>query len=172
MAQASAGQRASQFLAQVGTGGGPVGGMNTPGMVAFGAGDIQRQLMMGTTDYYMAQRTMSPDPVLGAPHGIMNPKLQSAPTMPDNLQAGYVHLNVPGSPLPMYGMMTPHAAKAAQITQDNIRAMDQRMLAGGMPITGQLPMMGGMQAAMGAAAQITNQAAVEQQVKKRTAGRR
>lgn len=164
MAKASAGQRASQFLSQVGTAGGPLGAATAPGLVGFGAGDIGRQVTAGNSDYYMFNRTQSPDPmlgagpVLGAPQGALNPKLQSAPTMPDNLQDNYVHLNVPGSPLPQYGLMAAHAVKAAQITQDNIVAMDQRMFTGAMPITGQLPMPG-MQAAVGAAQQMAAQAA-------------
>ena len=158
MAKPSAGQKASLFLSQVGTAGGPVGGANTPALVAFGAGDINRQLIMGNTDYYMAQRTQSPDPIVGAPQGAMSPGLQSAPTMPTNLDSGYVHLNVPGSPLPMYGMMAAHATKAAQVTQDNIRAMDQQMLTGMMPPTGQLPVTP-MQAAVGAAQQLQSTAA-------------
>ena len=164
MDKASAGQRAAQFLSQIGTAGGPVGAANTPGLVAFGAGDIARQVMMGNGDHYMMQRMESPDPILssnaaiGAPHGALNPKLQSAPTMPDNLFNDYVKLNIPGSPLPAYGLMASHAAKAAQVTQDNIRAMDQRMLTGAMPPTGQLP-LAPMQAAMGAAQQLTAQAA-------------
>ena len=58
----------------------------------------------------------------------------------------------------MYGLMAAHAAKAAQVTQDNIRAMDQRQLTGMMPPTGQLPLTA-MQAAVGAAQQLTSQAA-------------
>ena len=165
MTKASAGQRAAQFLSQIGTAGGPVGAANTPGLVAFGAGDIQRQLLMGTGDHHTIERMQSPDPiigggapVLGAPHGVMQPGLQSAAAMPDNLDTGYVHLNIPGSPLPMYGLMAAHAAKAAQVTQDNIRAMDQRQLTGMMPPTGQLPLTA-MQAAVGAAQQLTSQAA-------------
>lgn len=164
MDKASVGQRASQFLSQVGTAGGLAGAMTAPGLVAFGAGDIARQVMMGNGDHYMMQRMESPDPILtsnaavGAPNHGLHPKLQSAPTMPDNLFNDYIRLNMPGSPLPAYGLMEAHAVKAAQVTQDNIRAMDQRMLTGNMPPTGELPLIP-MQAAMGAAQQLTAQAA-------------
>jgi len=157
MAKPSVGQKASQFLSQIGTAGGPVGAMSSTGLVNFGAGDINRQLVMGNTDPYFAARTQGNAPVLGAPSGAAHPGLQSAPTMSSNLDASYVHLNMPGSPLPMYGMMTPHAVKAAQVTQDQITAMDQRMLTGMIPPTGQLPVTP-MQAAMGAAQQLTAQA--------------
>lgn len=157
MAKASVGQKASQFLSQIGTGGGPVGAMNTPGLVAFGQGDLNRQLVMGNTDPYAAARMQGNAPILGSPSGAAHPGLQSAPTMSPNIDASYVHLDVPGSPLPMYGLMAAHSAKAAQVTQDNILAMDQRMLAGMIPPTGQLPVTP-MQAAMGAAQQLTAQA--------------
>lgn len=158
MAKASAGQKASQFLSQIGTAGGPVGAINSPGLVAFGAGDIQRQVAMGNMDPYAAQRMGAAAPVLGAPLGALQPNIQSGTAMPANLDDSYIHLNVPGSPLPMYGMMASHSARAAQVTQDNIRAMDQRMLTGMMPPTGQLP-LSPMQAAMGAAQQLTTKAA-------------
>ena len=157
MAKASAGQKASQFLSQIGTAGGPVGAANTPGLVAFGAGDIQRQVAMGNTDPYAVQRMGGGGPIIGAPTGALQPDLQTAPTMPANLDASYLHLNVPNSPLPMYGLMASHSARAAQVTQDNIRVMDQRMLTGMMPPTGQLP-VSPMQAAVGAAQQLTAQA--------------
>jgi len=149
------GARASKFLAQMGTGGGPVGGMNTPGLVGFGAGDLQRQLIAGRVDPYAVQRMIPEAPVVGSPAHHMDPALNNAPVMPGNLSSGYLHLNQPGSPLPMYGLMADHNVKAAQITQDNLRAMDQRMLTGLMPLTGQLPISAGISAAQ----QLTAQAA-------------
>ena len=137
--KASVGNRASQFLSQIGTAGGPVGAMNSPALVAFGAGNLQEQLMAGNTNPYAAQLMGGAGPVIGSPAHQLDPSLNNAAPMPANLDTGYLHLNQPGSPLPMYGLMTAHNVKAAQLTQDNIVAMDQRMLTGAMPFTGQLP---------------------------------
>jgi hypothetical protein len=138
--KASVGDRASQFLSQIGTAGGPVGAMTAPNLVAYGAGNIQEQLIAGNSDQYARQRGAGSAAVIGSPH------VQSAP-MPANLSDGYLMLNQLGSPLPMYGLMAPHNTKAAQITQDNIVAMDQRMMTGAMPFTGQLPIGGAVMAA-------------------------
>jgi hypothetical protein len=130
--KASVGDRASQFLSQIGTAGGPIGAMAAPNLVTYGAGNIQEQLIAGNGDQYARQRGAGSSAVIGFPHN------QSAP-MPANLSDGYLMLNQPGSPLPMHGLMTAHNLKAAQITQDSGVAMDQRMMTGMMPFTGQLP---------------------------------
>lgn len=130
--KASVGDRASQFLSQIGTAGGPIGAMAAPNLVTYGAGNIQEQLIAGNGDQYARQRGAGSSAVIGSPHN------QSAP-MPANLSDGYLMLNQPGSPLPMHGLMTAHNLKAAQITQDSGVAMDQRMMTGMMPFTGQLP---------------------------------
>jgi len=130
--KASVGDRASQFLSQIGTAGGPIGAMAAPNLVTYGAGNIQEQLIAGNSDQYARQRGAGSSAVIGSPHN------QSAP-MPANLSDGYLMLNQPGSPLPMHGLMTAHNTKAAQITQDSGVAMDQRMMTGMMPFTGQLP---------------------------------
>jgi hypothetical protein len=153
--KASVGARASQFLSQIGTAGGPVGALNSPNLVAFGAGALREELVAGNTDPYAVQRMGTEGPVIGSPAQHMNPALNNAAPMPANLATSYLHLNQPGSPLPMYGLMADHNMKAAQITQDNIRTMDQRMLTGMMPLTGQLPISAGISAAQ----QLTAQAA-------------
>ena len=140
----SVGAKAAQFLSQIGTAGGPVGAMNTPGLVSFGAGRLQEELMAGNSDPYAAQRIGASAPIIGSPAHQMGPALNNAAPMPSNLDLGYLHLNQPGSPLPMYGLMTAHNTKAAQLTQDNIVAMDQRMMTGMMPPTGQLVVDPGM----------------------------
>lgn len=145
--KASVGDRASQFLSQIGTAGGPVGALNSPNLVAFGAGTLREELMAANIDPYAAQRMGAQGPVIGSPAHTMDPALNNAAPMPSNLDTGYLHLNQPGSPLPMYGLMADHNVKAAQITQDNLRAMDQRMLTGLMPMTGQLPISAGISAA-------------------------
>jgi len=155
--QESVGARASKFLARMGTGGGPIGGMNTPGLTGFGGGDLQSQLIAGRVDPYAVQRMIPETPVIGSPAHATDPALNNAPVMPGNLSAGYLHLNQPGSPLPMYGLMANHNARAAQITQDNIVAMDQRMMTGMMPLTGQLPISAGISAAQQLTAQAAHQ---------------
>ena len=130
--KASVGDRASQFLSQIGTAGGPIGAIAAPNLVTYGAGNIQEQLIAGNGDQYARQRGAGSSAVIGSPHN------QSAP-MPANLSDGYLMLNQPGSPLPMHGLMTAHNLKAAQITQDSGVSMDQRMMTGMMPFTGQLP---------------------------------
>ena len=105
---------------------------------------------------YAAQRMGAAGPVIGSPAHQLDPSLNNAAPMPANLDTGYLHLNQPGSPLPMYGLMADHNMKAAQITQDRIVAMDQRMMTGMMPFTGQLPIVNAVASAqqlLGAAAQ-------------------
>ena len=130
--KASVGNRASQFLSQIGTAGGPVGAMAAPNLVAYGPGNIREQLIAGNSDAYARQRGAGSTATVGSPHN------QSAP-MPANLSDGYLMLNQPGSPLPMYGLMAAHNVKAAQVTQDSGVSMDQRMMTAAMPFTGQLP---------------------------------
>jgi hypothetical protein len=38
--------------------------------------------------------------------------------MPQDLQAGYMHMNRFGSPLPIHGLATPGRVSAAQVAQD------------------------------------------------------
>jgi len=146
--RASTGARAAQFLSQIGTSGGPVGAATAPGLVVYVAGALQEQLMAGNSDPYAMQRMRGKAPMIGSPDN------QSAP-MPSNLSSSYLHLNQPGSPLPMYGLMAHQTIKAAQATQGNIAAMGQQMMTGMMPMTGQLP----MGAAVAAAQQLGAQAA-------------
>jgi hypothetical protein len=138
--KASVGAKTAQFLSQIGTAGGPVGAATAPNLVAYGAGDIQEQMGAGNSDQYARQRGAGSAAVIGSPHS------QAVP-MPANLSDGYLMLNQPGSPLPMYGLMAAHNTKAAQLTQDNIVAMDQRMMTNMMPFTGQLPIGNAVSAA-------------------------
>ena len=166
--RASAGARAAQFLSQIGTAGGPVGAATAPGLVGYGAGALREELMAANTDPYAMQRMGGGAPVIGSPAHQMDPSLNNAAPMPANLSTGYLHLNQPGSPLPMYGLMADHNVKAAQITQDNIVAMDQRMMTGMMPPTGQLIVDPGMslpiQGAVAAAQQLGANAARQRQM--------
>ena len=130
--------RAQQFLASVGTAGGAIG---APGLVTFGAGNLQEQLAASQMNPYYAvqQAAAGQAPIIGAPNMSNLAPNTGTTTMPRDFDSGYLHLNVPGSPLPMYGLMTAHNAKAAQITQDQGRALQQHALMPLMPMTGQLP---------------------------------
>lgn len=127
--KASVGDRAQQFLAAIGTAGGAIG---APGLVSFGAGDLTRQLQSGIIDEYAAIRAASA-PQVGNPNAV-------APRMSQDLDAAYIKLNLPGSPLPRNGMMTPQFLDAAEFTQDAIIANEQLMMSQNIPFRGQLPM--------------------------------
>ena len=126
----SARERANNFIAQYGTAGGPIG---APGLVYFGAGDVARQVQSGNIDQYAAIRMANGGPELGNPNA-------PQPRMPQDLDAAYLKLNLPGSPLPRNGLLSPQLVRGAEITQDQIMANEQMMLTQFMPPVGQLPM--------------------------------
>lgn len=128
--KASVGDRAKQFLASIGTAGGPVG---APGLVAFGGQDLMQQIQAGNVDEYAPIRAAAAAPAIG------NPNVPQ-PSMPRDLDAAYLKLNLPGSPLPRNGLLTPRFLDSAEYTQDAIIANEQRMMSQFMPMTGQLPM--------------------------------
>ena len=107
--------------------------MGSPALVGFGAADLTRQLQSGNTDEYAALRMMNQGPVVGNPNA-------PQPRMPQDLDASYLKLNLPGSPLPRNGLLTPQFLDSAEYTQDQIIANEQYAMTRFMPITGQLPM--------------------------------
>jgi hypothetical protein len=127
--KASAGDRAAQFLASFGTAGGPIG---APGLVMFGAGDTARQVQSGNIDEYAAIRAASA-PVVGNPNA-------PQPRMPSDLDAAYLKLNLPGSPLPRNGLLAPQFQQAAEAIQNQLINQEQYAMIPMMPPTGQLPM--------------------------------
>jgi hypothetical protein len=126
----SVGEKAAQFLAAIGTAGGPIG---SPALVGFGATNLAQQVQSGNVDEYAAVRGAGLGPVVGDPRA-------PQPVMAQNLDASYLKLNLPGSPLPANGLFTDRAVKATQITQDQMLASEQLMMTRMMPMTGQLPM--------------------------------
>jgi len=128
--KASARERADQFIAAIGTAGGPVG---APGLVSFGATDLATQVQSGNVDQYAAIRMMNGGVQVGNPNA-------PQPPMPQDLDASYMKLNLPGSPLPRNGLLAPQFARNAEIIQNQIQANEQMMLTQFMPPTGQLPM--------------------------------
>ena len=120
-------EKADQFLAGLGTAGGAIG---SPSLVGFGGTDIQRQVMSGNIDEYENIRMRQGDTRVG----------ESA-AMPSDLDASYLKLNLPGSPLPANGLLAPQNLRAAEQTQDVIRSQEQMFLAQYLPAAGlsQLP---------------------------------
>ena len=120
-------EKADQFLAGLGTAGGAIG---SPQLVGFGGGDIQRQVTSGNIDEYANIRMHQGDTRIG----------ESA-AMPQDLDSSYVKLNLPGSPLPVNGLLAPQNINAAEQTQKAIISEEQMFLAQYIPAAGlsQLP---------------------------------
>ena len=120
-------EKADQFLAGLGTAGGAIG---SPSLVGFGGTDIQRQVMSGNIDEYENIRMRQGDTRVG----------ESA-AMPSDLDASYLKLNLPGSPLPVNGLLAPQNMGAAEQTQKMIMSQEQMFLAQYLPAAGlsQLP---------------------------------
>ena len=122
--KANAQEKADAFLAGLGTAGGAIG---SPGLVTFGAGDTQRQVITGNMDNNWAAKEQQ--------------IVEDAP-MPQNLDASYLKLNLPGSPLPMNGLTAAQNLNASISNQKMFLSHYQMTLAQMMPPGGfqQLPM--------------------------------
>ena len=120
-------EKADQFLAGLGTSGGAIG---SPQLINFGASDLQNQLIKGSSDEYASYRMRQGDTRIG----------QSA-AMPSDLDASYVKLNLPGSPLGPNGLLAPRNLDVAQQRQDIMLSQEQLFLARFLPLAGltQLP---------------------------------
>ena len=120
-------EKADQFLTGLGTAGGAIG---SPQLMGFGGTDIQNQVMSGNMDEY-ANIRMRQDEI----------KIGESAAMPPDLDASYLKLNLPGSPLPVNGLLAPQNIIGAQQTQDMIRSEEQMFLAQYLPAAGlsQLP---------------------------------
>ena len=123
----STNEKADQFLAGLGTAGGAIG---SPQLIGFGATDVQNQVVSGNTDEYSNIRMRQGDTRIG-----------EAAAMPSDLDASYLKLNLPGSPLPANGLLAPRNIVAAEQTQDMILSQEQMFLAQYLPAAGlsQLP---------------------------------
>ena len=120
-------EKADKFLSGLGTSGGAIG---SPQLVGFGGTDIQNQVMSGNVDEYANIRMRQGDTRIG----------ESA-AMPSDLDASYLKLNLPGSPLPVNGLLAPQNIDAAAATQRMIMSEEQMFLARFIPAAGlsQLP---------------------------------
>ena len=85
------------------------------------------------------QGTADRGPVIGSPGSMAQRSDMPSAAMPQDLQQGYLRLNAFGSPLPQLGVLANQRLQAAQITQDQMTANEQRMMTGMMPQRGQLP---------------------------------
>ena len=99
-------EKADKFLSVLGTSGGAIG---SPQLVGFGGSDIQNQVRSGNVDEYANIRMRQGDTRIG----------ESA-AMPSDLDASYLKLNLPGSPLPANGLLAPQNVNAAEATQKMI----------------------------------------------------
>ena len=120
-------EKTDHFLSGLGTAGGAIG---SPQLIGFGGSDIQRQVMSGNIDEYANIRMRQGDTRIG----------ESA-AMPQDLDASYLKLNLPGSPLPVNGLLAPQNIDAAEATQKMIMSEEQMFLAQYLPAAGlsQLP---------------------------------
>ena len=117
MAKKKARDRANDFIASLGTAGGPIG---SPGLFSFGGSDIQAQIFAGNSDQYAPIRG-NPEVGVGDPNAVV-------PPMPQDLDSSYLKLNLPGSPLPTNALLSPQNVRAAEATQDAIAANNQLFL--------------------------------------------
>ena len=120
-------EKADQFLSGLGPAGGAIG---SPQLIGFGATDVQNQVVSGNTDEYANIRMRQEEIKIG----------ESA-AMPPDLDASYLKLNLPGSPLPVNGLLAPQNMNAAEATQKMIMSEEQMFLAQFLPAAGlmQLP---------------------------------
>ena len=120
-------EKADQFLSGLGTAGGAIG---SPQLMGFGGTDIQNQVMSGNIDEYASIRMRQGDT-----------RIEESAAMPSDLDASYLKLNLPGSPLPPNGLLATQNIRGAQQTQDMIMSQEQMFLAKFIPAAGlsQLP---------------------------------
>ena len=125
--KASTTEKADKFLQGIGTAGGPIG---SPQLIGFGGTDTMSQLAAGNRDEYANIRMREGDT-----------RVIEAAKMPSDLDASYLKLNLPGSPLPANGLLAPQNLRAAEKNQDMIRSQEQMFLAKFIPAAGlmQLP---------------------------------
>ena len=120
-------EKADKFLQNIGTAGGAIG---SPQLVGFGGMDIMSQVAAGNRDEYANIRMKQGDT-----------RVVEGAKMPSDLDASYLKLNLPGSPLPANGLLVPQNLRAAERNQDMIGVNEQMFLAKYLPAAGltQLP---------------------------------
>ena len=110
------------------------------------AGELMRTAFGGgaITGDSADRRSPTEEMVMGNP--MSSPFAADSVRMPQDLQAGYMHMNRFGSPLPIHGLGTPGRTTMAQDIQDGNLVMQHRMqVANRDPISmSRLNMIGGM----------------------------
>ena len=91
------------------------------------AGDALRTVFGGgaITGESADRRAPTEEMVMGNP--MAHPMAADSVKMPQDLQAGYMHMNRFGSPLPIHGLGTPGRTTMAQDIQDGNFVMQHRM---------------------------------------------
>ena len=120
--KASTTEKADKFLQNIGTAGGAIG---SPQLIGFGASDSTNQVAAGNRDEYANIRMRQGDT-----------RIVESTKMPSDLDASYLKLNLPGSPLPANGLFVPQNLRAAERNQDMIVANEQMFLAKYLPAAG------------------------------------
>ena len=120
--KASTTEKADKFLQNIGTAGGAIG---SPQLIGFGASDSMNQVAAGNRDEYANIRMRQGDT-----------RIVESTKMPSDLDASYLKLNLPGSPLPANGLFVPQNLRAAERNQDMIVANEQMFLAKYLPAAG------------------------------------
>ena len=120
--KASTSEKADQFLQGIGTAGGPIG---SPQLIGFGGSDTLSQLAAGNRDEYANIRMKEGDT-----------RVVEGAKMPSDLDASYLKLNLPSSPLPANGLLAAQNLKAAEKNQDMIMSQEQMFLAQFIPAAG------------------------------------
>ena len=120
--KASTTEKADKYLQNIGTAGGAIG---SPQLIGFGASDSMNQVAAGNRDEYANIRMRQGDT-----------RIVESTKMPSDLDASYLKLNLPGSPLPANGLFVPQNLRAAERNQDMIVANEQMFLAKYLPAAG------------------------------------
>ena len=120
--KASTTEKADKFLQNIGTAGGAIG---SPQLIGFGASDSMNQVAAVNRDEYANIRMRQGDT-----------RIVESTKMPSDLDASYLKLNLPGSPLPANGLFVPQNLRAAERNQDMIVANEQMFLAKYLPAAG------------------------------------
>ena len=120
--KASTTEKSDKFLQNIGTAGGAIG---SPQLIGFGASDSMNQVAAGNRDEYANIRMRQGDT-----------RIVESTKMPSDLDASYLKLNLPGSPLTANGLFVPQNLRAAERNQDMIVANEQMFLAKYLPAAG------------------------------------
>ena len=82
------------------------------------AGEAMRTAFGGGAITGESAGRRSPTEQMSIGNPMAHPTAADSVRMPQDLQAGYLNLAVPGSPLPIHGLATPGRVSMAQVAQD------------------------------------------------------